>query len=217
MYILSFQADSKVNALWQSGCPSYDNLQQLFAFNAATGAYQISSNTPTPDGDEECALGEEVANEARRIQLGIDDYYNPDMESITQDDPLATGQTQRVDKRPIEEPTGKGKKVAKKADRASDMTIVLQEYIALAMERFNQKMGKSMGSSDHVAQSASGGNPFSLGRALEVLNQYNDLDDDTYINISEVLQKKERRVVFMGMPEHRKKRWMERYANGLEN
>ena len=74
-------------------------------------------------------------------------------------------------------------------------------------------MGKSMGSSDHVAQSASGVIPSSLGRALEVLNQYNDLDDDTYINISEVLQKKERRVVFMGMPEHRRKRWMERYAN----
>ena len=72
------------------------------------------------------------------------------------------------------------------------MTIALQEYIALARERFNKKMGKSMGSSDHVAQSATGGDLCSLGGALEVLNQYNDLDDDTYINISEVLQKKER-------------------------
>ena len=104
-----------------------------------------------PDGDEECALGEEIANEARCIQLGNDDYYNPDMESITQDDPLTTRQTQRVDKRPIEEPTGKGKKVAKKADKASKMTIALQEYTALAKEQFNKKMCKSMGSSDHVA------------------------------------------------------------------
>nr|POE95371.1 hypothetical protein CFP56_22632 [Quercus suber] len=94
-------------------------------------------------------------------------------------------QTQCADKRPIEEPTGKGKKVAKKADRANDMTIALQEYIALARERFNKKNGKSMGSSNHVAQFAIGGDPCSLGRALEVLNQYNDLDDDTYINISE--------------------------------
>ena len=31
MYILSFQADSKVNALRKSGCPSYDKLRQLFA------------------------------------------------------------------------------------------------------------------------------------------------------------------------------------------
>ncbi|KAL0010326.1 hypothetical protein SO802_005434 [Lithocarpus litseifolius] len=109
------------------------------------------------------------------------------MEGITQDDPLATEQTQRADKRPIEEPTGKGKKVAKKADRDSDMTIALQEYTALERERFNKKKGKSMGSSNHVAQFASGGDPCSLGRALDVLNQYNDLDDDTYINISEVL------------------------------
>nr|POE86830.1 hypothetical protein CFP56_24829 [Quercus suber] len=101
-------------------------------------------------------------------------------------------QTQCADKRPIEEPNGKGKKVAKKADRANDMTIALQEYIALARERFNKKNGKSMGSSNHVAQFAIGGDPCSLGRALEVLNQYNDLDDDTYINISEVLQKKKR-------------------------
>ena len=138
------------------------------------------------------------------------------MEGITQDDPLATKQTQREDKRPIQEPTGKGKKVAKKADKASKMTIALQEYIALARERFNKKMGKSMGSSDHVAQSATGGDPCSLGRALYVLNQYNDLDDDTYINISEVLQKKERQVVFTGMPEHRRRR-MERYAHNPEN
>ena len=217
MYILSFQADSKANALRKNGCPSYDKLRQLFASNAATGAYQISSNTPAPDSDEERALEEEIANEARRTQLGTEDCYNPDMEGITQNDPLDTEQTQRADKCPIEEPTGKGKKVAKKADKASKMTIALQEYTALAREWFNKKMGKSMGSSDHVAQFATGGDPCSLGRALEVLNQYNDLDDDTYINISEVLQKKERRVVFMGMPEHRRRRWMERYAHGPEN
>ena len=217
MYILSFQADPKANALRKSGCPSYDKQRQLFAANAATGAFQISSNTPAPDSDEERALEEEIANERSHTQLGADDCYNLDMEGITQDDPLPTEQTQRANKRPIEEPTGKGKKVAKKMDRASDMTIALQEYTALARERVNKKKGKFMGSSDHVAQSATGGDPCSLGRALEVLNQYNDLDDDTYINISEVLQKKEKRVVFMGMPEHRRRRWMERYAHGPEN
>ena len=218
MYILSFQADSKANALRKSGCPSYDKLRQLFASNAATSAYQISSNTPAPDSDEKRALEEEIANEARRTQLGTNDCYNPDMEGITQDDPLDTEQTQRADKCPIEEPTGKGKKVAKKVDKASEMTIALQEYTALAKEQFNKKMCKSMGSSDHVAQSATSGDPCSLWRALNVLNQYNDLDDDTYINISKVLQKqKERQVVFMGMPEHRRRRWMERYAHNPEN
>jgi len=214
MYILSFQVDHKANALRKSGCPNYDKLWQLFAPNAITGAFQISLNTLALNSDEEHALEEEIANETRRTQLGADDCYNLDMEGITQDDPFATEQTQRADKCPIEEPIGKGKKVAKKADRASDMTIALQEYTVLARERFNKKKSKSMGNSDHVAQSASGGNPSSLGRALEMLNQYNDLHDDTYINISEVLQKKERWVVFMGMPEYRRRRWMECYAHG---
>nr|POE50476.1 hypothetical protein CFP56_58454 [Quercus suber] len=89
------------------------------------------------------------------------------MEGITQDDRLPTEQTQRAEKHPIEEPAGKGMKVAKKIDRASDMTIALQEYTALAREQFKKKKGKSMGSSDHVAQSATGGDPCSLGRALE--------------------------------------------------
>ena len=170
MYILSFQADPKANALWKSGCPSYDKLRQLFAANVATGAFQISSNTPAPDSDEERALEEEIANERSHTQLGADDCYNLDMEGITQDDPLPKEQTQCANKRPIEEPTGKGKKVAKKADRASEMTIALQEYTASTREQFNKKKGKSMGSSNHVAQYAIGGDSCSLGRALEVLN-----------------------------------------------
>ena len=83
MYILSFQADSKANALRKSGCPSYDKLWQLFAFNAAIGAYQISSNTPALDSDEERALEEEIANESRCTQLGAADCYNPNMEGKT--------------------------------------------------------------------------------------------------------------------------------------
>ncbi|XP_023908125.2 uncharacterized protein LOC112019814 [Quercus suber] len=191
---------------------------QLFALNTATGSLQISSNTPTPNNDEEHALEEELANEARRAQLVDDDCYNPNMEGITQDDPPVDDQTQRADKRPMEEPTTKGKKIAKKVDRASEMTMALQEYTALARERFsNNKKGKSSGSSNHVAQSASGGDPCSLRKVLEVLNQYEDLDDDTYVNIAEALQKKEKRVLFMGMPEHRRRRWMERHAQQPDN
>ena len=93
MYILSFQEDSKAVALWKKGCPNYDKPKQLFAPNTATGSLQISLNTPTLDSDEECALEEELANEARRTQLGDDDCYNPNMEGITQDDPPVDEQT----------------------------------------------------------------------------------------------------------------------------
>ncbi|KAL0004926.1 hypothetical protein SO802_012487 [Lithocarpus litseifolius] len=78
-----------------------------------------------------------------------------------------------------------GRRLPRKWIRASDMTIVLQEYTALARERFNKKKGKSMGSSEHAAQSTCSGNLRSLRRALKVMNQYNDLDDDTYINTFE--------------------------------
>ncbi|XP_023889574.2 L10-interacting MYB domain-containing protein isoform X1 [Quercus suber] len=63
-------ADPKANVLRKSGCPSYDKLQQLFAPNATTSAFQISLNTPTSDSDEEHALEEEITNEARRTQVG---------------------------------------------------------------------------------------------------------------------------------------------------
>ena len=145
------------------------------------------------------------------------DCYNPNMEGITQDDPTVDEQTQRADKRPMEEPTTKGKKVAKKNYRASEMTMAFQEFTALARERFSKKKGKSFGNSNHVAQSAGGGNPCSLGRALEVLNQYTDLDNDTYLNVAEALQNKEKRVLFMGMPEQRRKRFMERHAQQPDN
>ena len=217
---MSFQGDSKAAALRKKGCPDYEKLKQLFALNTATGSLQISSNTPAPDSDEELVLEEELANEARkahRTQLDDDDCYIPNMEGITQDDPIVDQQTQRKDKRPMEEPSTKGKKVAKKNDRASEMTIALQEYTALARERFSKKKGKSYGSSDHVAQSTSGGDPCSLGRALEVLNQYTDLDDDTYLNVAEAFQKKEKRVLFMGMPEQRRKRFMERHTEQPDN
>ena len=162
---MSFQGDNKAVALWKKGCPNYDKLKQLFAPNTAIGSLQISSNTPAPDSDEERVLEEELASEAHCTQLDDDDCYIPNMEGITQDDPTIDEQTQRADKRPMEEPTTKGKKVAKKNDRASEITMSLQEYTALARERFSKKKGKSYGSSDHVAQSAGGGNPCSLHSA----------------------------------------------------
>ncbi|KAF3976751.1 hypothetical protein CMV_000069 [Castanea mollissima] len=56
------------------------------------------------------------------------------MEGISQDDPPIIEQTQRANKRPIQEASGKGKEVAKKGDKASEMTTTLQEHIALARE-----------------------------------------------------------------------------------
>ena len=50
-----------------------------------------------------------------------------------------------------------------------------------------------------------------------MLNQYTNLDDDTYLNVAEALQKKEKRVLFMGMPEQRRRRFMERHAEQPDN
>ena len=93
MYILSFQEDSKAPTLRKKGCPNYDKMRQLFAPNIAIDSLQISSNTPTPDSDEEHAPEEELANEARHTKLGNYDCYNPNMEGISQDDPPVSKQT----------------------------------------------------------------------------------------------------------------------------
>ena len=102
---MSFQGDNKAATLRKKGCLDYEKLKRLFALNTATSSLQISSNTPTPDSDEECVVEKELANEAHeayRTQLDDDDCYNPNMEGITQDDPTVDEQTQRKDKRPME-------------------------------------------------------------------------------------------------------------------
>nr|POE55236.1 hypothetical protein CFP56_02234 [Quercus suber] len=91
------------------------------------------------DSDKEHALKEELANEARRTQLGNNDCYNPNMEGISRDNPPITEQTQHTDKHSIEEPTSKGKKVAKKVDRASKMTMALQSTLRWQGKGFPKK------------------------------------------------------------------------------
>ncbi|KAL0008691.1 hypothetical protein SO802_010193 [Lithocarpus litseifolius] len=70
-------------AFWKKECPNYEKLKQLFAVNITISSLQISSNTLAIDSDEEHALEEELANEARHSHLGDDDCYNPNMEGIT--------------------------------------------------------------------------------------------------------------------------------------
>lgn len=78
-------------------------MKKLFAPSIATSALQISSNTPTLDNDEECALEEEMANEANPTNLEDDDGYTPNQDSIPckEDDTTIDNQTQRADKYPM--------------------------------------------------------------------------------------------------------------------
>ena len=198
--------------LRKKGCPHYDKLRQLFAPTTATGALQISSNTPAPDSDEECALEEALANNGHCTQVVHDDCYSPNLDGIPRDESPFNDQTQRPDKRLVQNSSAKGKKVAKKADRVSEMTTALQEYNALTRKRYSQRRGRAVGSSNHCGQSAARGDPCLLEKAVQVLNQHEDLDDDAYFAISTALHIEENRVVFMGMPEHRRKRWMDLVA-----
>jgi len=151
-------------------------------------------------------LWEEIANESVPTHLD-DDCYTPNLESVPQtvEDTEVEDQTQRARKRLVQDATGKGKKVSKKTDKVSDMTVALKEYTATTRERFSGKRGKSSGTSNQFAQYVVGGDPCSLGKAIELLNKYEDLRNKTYVKISKVLQQKDNRVVFMGMPKHRRK------------
>ena len=52
---------------------------------------------------------------------------------------------------------------------------------------------------------------------MDVLNTYTGLSNKAYIKKSKVLQQKDNRVVFMCMPEHRRKSWIEDILNPEED
>ena len=56
---------------------------------------------------------------------------------------------------------------------------------------------------------------FSLEKAFEMLNEYTDLDDDTYFKVQEELCNLNSRIVFITMPDKRKKTWMEFIAKRI--
>ena len=136
------------------------------------------------------------------------------MDSVPQtvNDTNIENQIQHAKKRPIQDTSGKGKKVAKKEDGISEVTTI-KEYTARTTERFHARRGKASSSFEHFAQSVGGGDPYSLSKAIDVLNQYEYLDNYSYVKVTKVLQQKEDRLVFMGMPEHRRKAWMEEIAH----
>ena len=47
--------------------------------------------------------------------------------------------------------SAKGKKVLKKADKVSEMTVALKEYTAMTRENHSDKKGKSSGTSEGFA------------------------------------------------------------------
>ena len=122
-------------------------------------------------------------------------------------------QTQAVGKRSMQEASAKGKKVENKVDKVSEMIVALKEYTAMTRERFSSNRDKSSGTSKQFAQSATGGDPCSLEKAIDMLNQYEDLANKTYLKISKVLHMKENSVVFIGMLEHKRRAWMEDILN----
>ena len=87
----------------------------------------------------------------------------------------------------MQDASGKGKKVSKRSDRVSEMTVALKEYTAMSERRYSGKLGRTTGSSDQFAQSIVGGDPCSLTKAMDVLNMYPDLSNKAYIKMSKVL------------------------------
>ena len=148
MFLRTLQGNRGAANLRKQGCLDYPSLQQLFAPSTAIGNLQISSNTPPLNSDKERALEEELvnANANSSAPTHLDDNcYTPNFESFPQivEDAEVEEVTQRAGKRPMQDVSGKGKKVSKKGDRVSDMTMALKEYTAMTKERFSGKLGKS--------------------------------------------------------------------------
>nr|POE59746.1 hypothetical protein CFP56_74326 [Quercus suber]POF12038.1 hypothetical protein CFP56_54025 [Quercus suber] len=183
---------------------------------------RISSSTPPLNSDEEHALEEGLANANANASAPThldDDYYTPNFESFPQigEDAEVEEVTQWAGKRPVQDANGKGKKALRKSNRVSEMTMALKRYTTMTKDRYSGKLGRSIGTFDQFAQSVVGGDPCSLGKAIEVLNSYADLSNKAYIKTSKVLQQKDNRVVFMRMPKHRRKSWIEDILNPEED
>ena len=185
---------------------------------------QISSNTPPLNSNKERALEEELANANADVNASApthldDDYYSPNFDSFPQtvEDAEVEEVTRRAEKHPMRDASGKDKKVSKKSDRVSEMTMALKEYTTMSEHRYNGKLSRTTDSSDQFAQSVVRGDPCSLSKAMDVLNSYTDLSNKAYIKMSKVLQQKDNRVVFMCMSEHRRKSWIEDILNPEED
>ncbi|KAK9987205.1 hypothetical protein SO802_032156 [Lithocarpus litseifolius] len=131
----------------------------------------------------------------------------------TTEETNVVNQTQAAGKRPLQEASAKSKKGVKKVNKVSDMTMALKEYTAMTKERFSSKKDKSTGTSKQFGQSATGGDPCSLGKAIDMLNQYKDLGNKAYLKISKAFHVKENRLVFIGMLKHRRRAWMDDIVN----
>ena len=186
----------------------------MFAPNTANGRLQISSNTPVLNSNEERVLEDELAIDAAPIHLD-DDCYTPNLDSIPRTTEKTDGvdQTQATGNRPMQETSAKGKKVMKKVDKVSQMIVALKEYTAMTRERFSGNRGKPSGTSEQFAQSATRGDPCFLGKAIDMLNQYEDFGNKAYLKILKALHVRENKVVFMGMLEHKRWAWMEDIFN----
>ena len=224
MFPRTLQANRGAANLRKQGCPTYPSLQQLFTPSTTTGNLQISLNTPPLNSDKERALEEELANANADVNASApthldDDCYTPNFDSFPQtvEDTEVEEVTRRAEKHHVQDASGKGKKVPKKSDRVSEMTMALKEYTTMSEHRYNGKLSRTTGSSDQFAQSVVRGDPCSLSKAMDVLNSYTDLSNKAYIKMPKVLQQKDNRVVFMCMPKYRRKSWIEDILNPEED
>ena len=128
MFPRTLSANRGAANLRKQGSPDYPSLPQLFAHNTTTGNLQISSNTPPLNTDEERALEEEHANVNVSALTHLDDVcYTPNFDSFSQivTDAEVEEVTRRAKKRPVQDASGKGKKVSKKSNRVSEMFVAL--------------------------------------------------------------------------------------------
>ena len=117
----------------------------MFTPSTATGNLQISSNTPPLNSEKERALEEELANADVNASAPThldDDCYTPNFDSFPQtvEDAEVDEVTRRVEKRPVQDASAKGKKVSKKLDRVSEMTVALKEYTTMSECRYSGKL-----------------------------------------------------------------------------
>ena len=182
-------------------------LRILFNKITATGILQISSNQAAPNSDEERELDKKFRNAG--LHADLDD----DSDGSTNNVPRGHEHATRGEKRPMQQEWSKGKKTAKKMDELSEFAQGLRDYTELCRARFQASQAKA--SAKKFSKSVTIDDKFSLEKAMGMLNEYTDLDDDTYFKVLDKLCNLNSRIVFITMADKRKKAWMEFIAKGI--
>ncbi|KAK9997236.1 hypothetical protein SO802_021922 [Lithocarpus litseifolius] len=195
--------NSRCKEFRNKGLEHHELLGQLFHTGTATGFLQISSAQPAPNSDEEQEL--DVAVLAQGLHVSVEPDSADDVGKLP---PLDMGQCSNPKGKQLahsDTSTGKKGKV-RSLDRA---TYAIMEFMEMSRKRRSDKKSKSQ----KTVESTSMHDPFSMAKAVDIVNSIPDVDDYTLFKVLEKFHEPESGVAFITLNPERRWGWMEQVTS----